>query len=291
MAISEQHGVVTRRQLAEVGIDRWRVRNKVGAQRWQLAGRTVVTHNGPLTREQQMAAAVLSQPTPSALAGRAALEWWGLRGFEPRSIDVIVANGSRTHRMSGVAVHESRHFLAADSVQVRGLPCVSGAAAVLQAVDWESSPRAACGLALSAVQQRKATAVAVQEALAGRRLRHGKLLRAVMVDAAGGADSLAEIDFGKIARRAGLPPPIRQSVRLDANGARRYLDADFGRFAVEVDGGLHARVINAWADMARQNDLVIGGDKILRFPAYLVRSDPQLVASYLRLAWDRLGPP
>jgi hypothetical protein len=120
-------------------------------------------------------------------------------------------------------------------------------------------------------------------------IKHGKVLRAVIGDIEGGADSLAEIDVGKLAKKAGLPPPIRQSFRLDNDGRRRYLDADFGAFSVEVDGGFHLRPLNAWDDAHRQNALVIGGDRILRFPSVAIRLDPDAVVAQLRAAGRKYG--
>jgi hypothetical protein len=39
-----------------------------------------------------------------------------------------------------------------------------------------------------------------------------------------------------------------------------------------------------WADMRRQNDLWIAGNRILRFPSWLVRRDPAAVAAQVRAA-------
>jgi hypothetical protein len=97
------------------------------------------------------------------------------------------------------------------------------------------------------------------------------------------------IDFVKLARRAGLPPPIRQSIRYDSAGRRRYLDVDFGTFAVEVDGGLHLHAPNYWADARRQNELVLGGDRILRFSSYAIRVEEDVVIAQLRRAHEVFG--
>jgi hypothetical protein len=119
--------------------------------------------------------------------------------------------------------------------------------------------------------------------LAGQ-VRHCQTLRAVMADIQGGADSLSEIDFVKLARKADLPPPIQQSIRFDSTGRKRYLDADFGTFVVEVDGGVHLRPLTYWDDARRQNELVLGGDRILRFPSIAIRLDEAVVIAQLRRA-------
>jgi hypothetical protein len=92
------------------------------------------------------------------------------------------------------------------------------------------------------------------------------------------------VDFVKLARKADLPPPIQQSIRFDSTGRKRYLDADFGTFVVEVDGGVHLRPLTYWDDARRQNELVLGGDRILRFPSIAIRLDEAVVIAQLRRA-------
>ena len=59
------------------------------------------------------------------------------------------------------------------------------------------------------------------------RVRYLRLLQAAVADVAGGAQALSEIDVARLCRRAGLPEPVRRSVRLDARGRRRYLDVEW----------------------------------------------------------------
>jgi hypothetical protein len=110
-------------------------------------------------------------------------------------------------------------------------------------------------------------------------------------DAAGGSHSLAELDYLRVARRAGLPEPTRQHPRRDAGGRRRYLDIWYDKYKVhvEIDGGQHLEARAAWADMRRQNDLWISGVRILRFPAWLVRARPVDVVAQVREALEAGG--
>lgn len=49
--------------------------------------------------------------------------------------------------------------------------------------------------------------------------------------------------------------------------------------SVEIDGAAHLVVATYWSDMLRQNDVVIGGRRVLRYPsAYIYADDPQAVA-------------
>ena len=58
---------------------------------------------------------------------------------------------------------------------------------------------------------------------------------------------------------------------------------------VEVDGGYHLEPETWWADMWRQNDLWIGDEIVVRFPAWALRRHPERVADQLRRALLRGG--
>jgi len=58
---------------------------------------------------------------------------------------------------------------------------------------------------------------------------------------------------------------------------------------VEIDGGHHRDVAAWWADMKRQNDLWISGDRVLRFPSWIVRSRPAEVVTQVAAALRAAG--
>jgi very-short-patch-repair endonuclease len=58
---------------------------------------------------------------------------------------------------------------------------------------------------------------------------------------------------------------------------------------VEIDGSWHTDADAWWADMRRQNELWIAGDRVLRFPAWLVRQRPARVAAQVRAALMAAG--
>jgi hypothetical protein len=145
---------------------------------------------------------------------------------------------------------------------------------------------------LAVVQQRLAAPDEMLDVLEGAgRLRRKRLMRATLVDAAGGADALSEIDMIPVLAAAALPAPRRQARRRGADGRWRYLDLEVDLpdgtvLAIEIDGALHLEASTYWADMARQNALIVAGVRMLRFPAYLIRTEPaaiieQLVAARL----------
>jgi hypothetical protein len=287
----QQDDVITRAQLRDLGYDREAVRWQVAARRWQALGpRVVVLHNGPLTPRQQRWRAVLSQHH-AALAGLTATADYGLSGFGDETVHILVAHGTRVASMPGVRVHVSRRFGEEDIAPGRLLPTVRVERALVDAASWTHAPRKACGLLAAGVQQRLTTASRLRTELrSATKARHHALLTLVLGDIEGGADSFAEIDFGRLARRAGLPPPRRQAFRLDRAGRRRWLDADFGSFSAEVDGAVHLRPLRYWDDMERQNDLVIATAKpILRFSTVAFRLIPDTVVAQLAAAGRRFG--
>jgi very-short-patch-repair endonuclease len=84
-----------------------------------------------------------------------------------------------------------------------------------------------------------------------------------------------------------LAEPARQVVRVERCGRRRYLDAEWTsatgrRLVVEVDGALHLAPARWWDDQLRQNELVIDGRPVLRFPTVIVRHEPLVVVDQLR---------
>jgi very-short-patch-repair endonuclease len=118
------------------------------------------------------------------------------------------------------------------------------------------------------------------------RVRRRRLLRSTLGDIAGGAAALSELDLLALCRRFRLPMPETQKCRRDADGRLRYLDAYWREWQVlvEVDGGHHMSAAEWSADMIRQNEIWIARDRILGFPAWLLRTDPEEVAKQLRAA-------
>ena len=286
-----QDGVVTRAQLRDLGYDREAVRSQLAARRWQAFGpRVVVLHNGPLTPRQRRWRAVLSQHY-AALAGLTAAAEHGFSGFSDEVVHIVVPYGARVSPICGVRLHMSRRLSEADIAPGRSLPTVRVERALVDAAAWTRSPRMACGLLAAGVQQRLTTASRLgTELQAACRIRHHRLLSLVLGDIEGGAHSFAEIDLGRLARCAGLWPPRRQVFRLDRAGRRRWLDADFGGFSVEVDGAVHLRPLRYWDDMERQNDLVIATAKpILRFSTVALRLLHDAVVAQLAAAGRRFG--
>jgi hypothetical protein len=159
-------------------------------------------------------------------------------------------------------------------------------ALVIAAADLASA-RPAVGIVAAAVQQRLTTARDLRQAVErAPRLRHRKALLLGLDDIAQGAEALSEIDFARLCRKYGLPEPVRQAVRLEPSGRRRYLDAEWitrsgRRLVAEVDGALHLVATTWWADQLRQNELALTTGLVLRFPTVVMRLEERLVVDQL----------
>jgi hypothetical protein len=293
----EQDQVLTRAQLRALGVRYWHIRDRVRGRRWRLVGRRcVVLHRGPLGRAERRWIAVLELGQDAALCAETAMEDAGMTGFESDSVHVVVARGSRIRHFPWLVVHESRRFDPDGDVHPTARPRrVRLERGVIDAAAWSATPRRACAIVSAAVQQRLTVAQRlVAELDAAGRIRFHRLLRAVLVDVSGGAHALSELDLATACCEAGLPSPRRQAVRRDSSGRRRYLDAevllpDGTLLVLEADGAGHLDTQTWWDDQLRQNDVVIDGAVVLRFPGVVLRLDRQRVVAQLRAIGRRHG--
>ncbi|MEG3635605.1 hypothetical protein [Micromonospora palythoicola] len=291
----EQAGVVTSAQARSVLSD-GTVRGLVRSGRWRAISRgLLLTGNGRLARDQQLWVAVFAAGAGAVLAGATAATEAGVRGLRPEPLHVLVPASRRVGRtilrqlpidMTAVVVHRTS-ILPAEHLQVARPPRTTTARALVDAASWAPSSRVAQETLAAGCQQRRVLPeelAAVLDVLP--RTPRRMLIRQTIDDIAGGAQALSEIDFVRLCRRAGLPRPDLQQRRTDAAGRTRWLDAYWREWGVhaEIDGAHHMDVRQWTADMRRQNDVWTAGERILRFPAWLVRAHPEQVADTVRRA-------
>jgi very-short-patch-repair endonuclease len=288
-----QHGTVSRdealRHLSRGALDQY-----VAAGRWQHPHPAVyVAHNGPLTRDQVLWVSVLGVGSGAVLAGLTAAERCGLRGFPDHRVHVLIPAGCREHRPpEGVLVHRST-LLPATDVCDRARPAHCGnARSLVDAASWAASEAQARAIVAAGFQQGLVAGDDIHLVLKRMpRARRRALITEAATDALGGAQSLPEAEFVRLLRRARLPVPRLQARRRDSGGRTRYLDGYYEewRLHIEIDGGQHMEVRSYWADMRRQNALWVAGDRVLRFPSWAIRREPQAVIAEVRAALRAAG--
>ncbi|MEJ5913934.1 hypothetical protein [Pseudokineococcus sp. 1T1Z-3] len=292
----EQRACLSRRQLRAHRVGPDVVRRRTSSRRWQPAGpRVVVLHTGPLDVATRRWVAVLHFGPTACLAAETALAVHGLQGWAREDVHVAVpACVDRRVRLPGTVLHVGRRVDTAWRTTRTGMPVHRVERAALDAAAWSTAPRTAGGVLAAAVQQRLTTPERLLAALdrAGP-VRHRALMAAVLADLAGGSQSMAEVDLVALCRRHRLPVPARQSVRVDAAGRRRYLDAEWllpdgRRVLAEVDGVGHVDERVWYDDLLRAAEVTRPGETVLRLPALALRVDARHVVDLLRA---HLGPP
>jgi very-short-patch-repair endonuclease len=292
---AQQCGVMTT-AAAIARIGRTAVRWRVESGRWQRPCRgVVVTHSGPLSSDQILWVVLLGAGTGAALAGLTAARIDGLTGFDDGRIHIVVpiSRTVRTELPGRAVVHRSRSFGLADVHPARQPRRTRMPRSILDASSWMRTENGARAILAAGVQQRLVRPESLATELARRRgLPRQALIRSTVADITAGAQALSELDFCRLTRRYRLPEPSRQVLRRDSYGRPRWLDAywERARVVAEVDGLWHMDADAWWADMRRDNDLVLGGYRVLRFPAFAVRDHPEVVAAQIADAL-RLGAP
>src|SRR4051812_31299181 len=199
-----QAGLMTRRQLRALGADADYIRSQAAAGRWQAWGANVVAlHTGPLSHEQVAWLAVLDGGDHCVLAGLSTLHQLGLTGFAVDRVHTAVPPGAGRPRRHDLFLRRvSRRLTPAAVHPVRLPPQMRAPVALLDALENTRLPLRGCALLAAVVQQRLIRADQLRPLIdAERTLPNRPTYLKVSGDIEGGAHSLNEIDFRRLARR------------------------------------------------------------------------------------------
>mgnify|MGYP006926215008 CR=1 FL=1 len=260
-------GVLSRRELRDLGWDRNAVAREVSQERWRLHGlKTVALHTGELSFRARCRRAVIEVGEQVAcLDGVTALPLAGLEHFTDDVIHVSVDHVRTYRAVDGVKVHKIRMRAVderLDSPLVRTRPAV----AAIRAAHWAVSDRQAATIMIMGGQQglyRGEDLAAWRAQIRGRTRR--AFIDTVIQSVTDGVQALGELDITGMCRRRGLPPPTHQIMRRGPRG-RVYLDVgweDIGLF-VEIDGVQHSWGVNSVDDMLKANAVTIQRGTVLR---------------------------
>jgi very-short-patch-repair endonuclease len=287
--LQRQSGVVSRRQVLDVGLDDDFLRSAVRRKDLRRVHEGVyVEHTGPLTWSQRAWAAVLCY-WPAALSHESVLvahelgsrgegsgerrsprqgtDLTGPAGASLEPIHVSIDHHRTVTEQPGTRVHRKRdlgRFVqpAREPAQVRLEHAVLDVAA--EAKSDEEAIAALC----DACRSRRTTAARLAVALRERRrLRRRRFLAEVLEDVGSGAHSLLEHRYlTRVERPHGLPTGKRQR-QVRVGRTRAYRDVEYLglRLVVELDGRLgHEEQQDRWDDLDRDIGSTVAGLSTLR---------------------------
>lgn len=291
-----QAGLLSHRQLRELGVSRGEIRNHLRVGRWAVRSAEVVsTTTGPLSAEQALWLGVL-HGGPTAMVGALnAATRRGLKRWHREEITILVGNPLSFEPLPGYRFFRTRrpYKVLLGSGE---LPTCRLEPAVLMFAAHEPHLRTALGAVTASVQQRLTTTDALDswiDRLAP--LRRSRDLRALLTDVSDGAHSMTEVDLRKACRTYGVEPPRSQRRRTDRRGRKRYTDAEWllpdGRVLVlEVDGAFHDDVMQASEDRVRNRRLTNARRVVVQCSGFELRHEPwEVIQDLVALGVPTLG--
>jgi len=268
----EQEGVVSRRQLLDLGLTPAQAQQNMENGRWRrLWPGVFATFTGPVGPAAEVWAAVLYAGAGAAASHATALWLADLLDDLPRPLHISIGHQRRARNQRGLRIHRMNALDdRPDSVihPVAQPPRVRIEIAVLDVVETFSAADAV-GLVLRATQRRLTTASRLRAALGDRRRqRYRALLLDVLADVERGVASPLERQYLRdVERSHRLPRGERNQLDRLSTGGRRYRDVKYPawRTIVELDGREAHPADADFRDLRRDNEVVVAGDSPLRY--------------------------
>jgi predicted transcriptional regulator of viral defense system len=276
-----QHGVISVRQLEDLGWSRAKIQREAAAGRLHRMHRSAyaVGHLA-LTEHSRATAAVLSAGSDALLSHQSAAWLWGISAWPPPIHEVTVSRTVR-HTRTDIRIHSSRVLHQEDRMVEEGMPVTGVPRTLLDVagaaegnVRWALPRAKRLGLldliAIDAMLKRSRGLRGVARLrMALDRYRTKVFTRSDL-----------ERDFLALVKRAQLPQP---SMNLYISGYE--IDAywsDF-RFAVELDTyDYHGDELSFEEDRLRHEDLKLAGIEMVRITGERMDHEPKAVTSRLR---------
>jgi very-short-patch-repair endonuclease len=282
VAVAEQHGVITLRQLVGLGLGRRAVRWRVSSGRLHPIHRGIyAVGRRDLTIKGRWIAAVVACGDGAALSHRPAATLHGLIDARGGRIDVSIPRQSSLRR-PGLRVHRSTCLCPSDCTTVERIPC-TGVPVTLLALAATSPTNIVESACNQAEIKEVLNMQAVEELLERRRSHPGvDRLRGTLEAEGFGLDrtkSHLEHRFLRLVREAGLPAPtVNDSIAIPGEEMQFDFVWHRERLVVEVDGWETHRTRKAFHDDRRRDQLLqAAGWSVLRFTDRDFRSDPDHV--------------
>lgn len=292
--LTHQAGLVSRQQLTSFLISDEAIRSNIRGGRWRaVLPRVFATFTGPLTREAQIAAALLCAGPVAVLSHRTAAEFWGMRPAAEGPVHVTVPyNCSAVSHTPHVVVHRSRAFR---HITVDGDPPLTTRTdtAIDLAVEGNTA-RESQKIITELVTGRRVVAAQVYQRLSERPpRRYQRALEQALDRLATGVESMLEELYAVDVEAAhGLPEAQRQTP-VWVDGHRLFEDVTYDNvgvpLTVRLDGLTHLEPEVAYRDRRRDNRAEVAGRSRLVFGWKEVSDDPCGAASEVGAVFHRRG--
>lgn len=277
---ARQHGVVSGRQLAELGVAQQTISDRVATGRLHRVHRGVyaVGHTVLGARGRWMAAVLAGGPG-AVLSHASAGALWELRPSAAVAVDVTVRRSGRAKR-PGVRVHRPRTLRPSEVTTHHHIPVTTPARTVLDLAATLQHHR--LERVLDQVEILELADYPALDALAGAHPGHrgaGKLRRALATHLAGTTLTRSELEerFFALCHDHGLPRP-----KVNERVAGKEVDFLFAaeRVIVETDSWQFHRTRRAFEnDRARDALLLTRGYRTLRVTHEALKRDRESVAA------------
>jgi very-short-patch-repair endonuclease len=286
-----QHGLVTHRQLVELGFGPAAIQHRLRARRLHRVHRGVyAVGHANVSGLGRLMAAVLAFGGSAVLSHRTAAALWGIRSNNRQSIDVTTLRCNHGRR-PGLAVHLVRNLAAEDRTSVQGIPVTTVARTLLDLA--EVLPRTALMRVVEEAERLQVFDLRSVDALLGRsrgRLSVGRLKSALLAYRELPHMTRSELErrFLSMCRDAGLPAPTSNAWILD-----QEVDALWAaqRLVVELDGhGYHRTRAAFERDRIRDTVLQLAGYRVLRVTQRRLECEPSAVMAGIRSLLGSTAP-
>jgi very-short-patch-repair endonuclease len=277
-----QYGLVTRRQMVELGFSAAAIGRASGARRLHRVHRGVYALGHPVLGPHARCLAAVMTAGRGAILSHGSAAWlWGLEARCGTPVEVTVpSHGGRRH---DIAMHHSSTLSLSESATMERIP-VTALPRTLLDLAATVSPRKSWNAIDRAERLGLLDLAAVDGMLRRRRGHRGaRRLRQALEIYRDPAFHRARSErlFSDLVKRAGLPKPAMnawvESFEIDAYWARE-------RFAVEVDGWDAHRTRRAFErDRLRQEEMKLAGIDCIRISARRIEREPRQVARRLSI--------
>lgn len=281
-----QHGVVSRRQLVELGFSDRSISRLAAERGWQRphAGVFVLPGVGRAF-PQRVLAVQHSLSVESVATGATAAHLYGLRPA-PATLEFLIGEHDRVVPPAGTRLTRTRTLLPSEITEVHGIRVATGARMLIDYAAY-GQPFEVRALLIDTMQRRLVNLAELADRLGeiGPVRGRGLLKRLAREQSAEHADSVFEAALRRLIRRSGLPRPAPHPWPVDCDGITLHADIAWPdlRVAVEADGfAFHSTREQLERDHRRGNALANAGWIVIRVGWSRLERDPDGFVRELR---------